>query len=72
MQTLRLHQDAPTCSRCGAPVLDDRAVAAALEAALTAIDHAKLRWPVGITGEIRALAIAMRCRTGTCGDGSGR
>lgn len=54
------------CPRCSAGLRDDRDVAAGLERALSAIEGAKLRWPVGVTTEVRELVLAMRCRLGTC------
>jgi hypothetical protein len=55
-----------TCTRCGAPLVDDHGIAEDLKRAIADIDKAKLRFPVGVAGDLRALARAMRCRLGTC------
>lgn len=57
---------AARCPRCGAKVVDDAEIVDDLERALADIEKAKLRWPVGVAGDLRALERAMRCRLGTC------
>jgi hypothetical protein len=77
--TEELHVTAPAdqlaleakCSRCGRALMDDGAIADDLGRVLVDIDKAKLRWPVGVAGDLRVIATALRCRLGTCGGRGG-
>lgn len=56
----------PSCTRCGSALMTDAELLDDLGRVLHDIDRAKLRWPVGVAGDLRVVARALRCRTGTC------